>query len=274
MESASETIRKKRDLPLCLWLGLPLASIALRLVAPAILDAEGWKQQMTEEFGLVQNLTVVFLLPAVVAGVLIFLRRRQLPRGVGWVMLFFALGALYFAGEEASWGQHWIGYETPEALKKINTQDEFNVHNVHNIFNNIPRQLMFVGTIGCIVIPLWLAAWPWLSTHFEWLNKRFPRLRPALQQVSDKLQSPQSAWYWLAPNKRLMLISLMVIFLRLPKRLEDVLGAPPSGSYTDMAFFQGSGEFKEYCYALVIMFYILSVYLRMRSRKPAPETDS
>ncbi|MCD4699710.1 MAG: hypothetical protein K8R91_03945, partial [Phycisphaerae bacterium] len=129
MESASETIRKKRVLPVWLWLGLPLASIALRVVVPAILDVQGWKRLMTEELGLIQNLTVVFLLPAVVVGVLIFLRRRELPRGVGWIMLLAALGALYFAGEEASWGQHWIGYGTPDALKKINTQDEFNVHN-------------------------------------------------------------------------------------------------------------------------------------------------
>jgi hypothetical protein len=269
MELTSKGIRKHRDLPLWLWVGLPLASMALRFAAPAVLSEPGWQRQMTEEFGLIQNLTVIFLLPAIVAGILIFLRRRELPRGVGWIMLLGGLAALYFAGEEASWGQHWLGYGTPEALKKINRQDEFNVHNVHNIFNNIPRQLMFIGTIGCVVIPLWLASWPWLGTHFEWLNRRFPRLRPTLQRGIDKLRSPESTWYWLAPNYRLVLISLMVVFLRLPKRLEDVLGAPPSASYADMAFFQGSGEFKEYCFAIVMMFYILSVYLRMAPRKPS-----
>ncbi len=263
----ANTIDKKHDLPLWFWVGLPLASMAFRFAAPAVLSEPDWQRQMTEEFGLIQNLTVIFLLPAIVTGVLIFLRRRELPRGIGWIMLLGGLAALYFAGEEASWGQHWLGYGTPDALKEINSQDEFNVHNINNIFNNIPRQLMFAGTICCVVIPLWLASWPWLGTHFEWLNKRFPRLRPTLQRAIDKLRSPQSAWYWLAPNYRLTLISLMVIFLRLPKRLEDVLGAPPNASYADMAFFQGSGEFKEYCFAIVMMFYILSVYLRMGSRK-------
>ncbi len=240
----ASTIEKKRDLPLWLWLGLPLASIALRLVVPAVLDAEGWKQQMTEEFGLVQNLTVLFLLPAVVMGVLIFLRRRELPRGIGWVMLLVALGAFYFAGEEASWGQHWLGYGTPEALKKINTQDEFNVHNIHNIFNNVPRQLMFAATVvGGIILPL------------------------VLKRRLAEPGAPKSPWYWLIPNYRLIPISAIAILLRLPKRLEDIMDTPPDGSYADMAFFQGSGEFKEYCYAMVIMFFVLSVYLRMRSSK-------
>ncbi len=237
-------MNRSRDLPLWLWVGVPLASIALRLVAPAVLDVEGWKQQMTGEFGLVQNLTVLFLLPAVVMGVLVFLRRRELPRGVGWIMLLVAVGALYFAGEEASWGQHWLGYGTPEALKKINTQDEFNVHNVHNIFNNIPRQMMLMAcVVGGIILPL------------------------ALRRKLARPEALKSPWYWLIPNYRLILISAMAILLRLPKRLEDVLGAPPSESYADMAFFKGTGEFKEYCYALVIMFYMLSVYLRMRPRK-------
>ncbi len=199
---------------------------------------------MTEEFGLVQNLTVIFLLPAIVAGVLIFLRRRELPRGVGWVMLLVALGALYFAGEEASWGQHWLGYKTPEAVKKINTQDEFNFHNTHNIFNNVPRQLMFAAiVVGGIILPL------------------------VLKRRLAAPEAPKSPRYWLIPNYRLVLISAMAILLRLPKRMEHILGAPSSGSYADLAFFKGSGEFKEYCYAMVIMFYMLSVYLRMRSRK-------
>lgn len=237
-------MNRSRDLPLWLWVGLPLASIALRLVVPAVLDAEGWKQQMTEEWGIVQNLTVLFLLPAVVMGVLIFLRRRELPRGVGWIMLLVALAAFYFAGEEASWGQHWLGYGTPEALKKINTQDEFNVHNVHNIFNNVPRQLMLAATvIGGIILPL------------------------VLKRRLAEPGAPKSPWYWLIPNYRLMVISVMAIILRLPKRLEDILGSPQNGSYSDMAFFQGSGEFKEYCYALVIMFYVLSIYMRMGFRK-------
>jgi len=51
------------------------------------------------EIGFLEIGTVVFLLPAIVLGVLCFLRRKQMPRGIGWVMLLTALAALYFAGE-------------------------------------------------------------------------------------------------------------------------------------------------------------------------------
>ena len=33
-------------------------------------------------------------------------------------------------GEEISWGQRVFGFETPEALKEVNEQDEFNLHNL------------------------------------------------------------------------------------------------------------------------------------------------
>lgn len=34
------------------------------------------------------------------------------------------------AGEELSWGQRIIGYETPPGMKKLNAQKEFNLHNI------------------------------------------------------------------------------------------------------------------------------------------------
>lgn len=42
------------------------------------------------------------------------------------------LGAFFFVafGEEASWGQHWFGFDTPEGLKKLNAQEETNLHNL------------------------------------------------------------------------------------------------------------------------------------------------
>jgi len=44
----------------------------------------------------------------------------------------FILALVFFFGfgEDISWGQRVIGLETPEALKEVNHQDEFNVHNL------------------------------------------------------------------------------------------------------------------------------------------------
>ena len=48
------------------------------------------------------------------------------------LMQLALLGAFFFVafGEEASWGQHWFGFSTPEGLKKLNAQEETNLHNL------------------------------------------------------------------------------------------------------------------------------------------------
>lgn len=51
-------------------------------------------------------------------------RWRYLPT-VAWAVLM-----LVFMGEEISWGQRIAGFAPPEALSSINTQGEFNVHNL------------------------------------------------------------------------------------------------------------------------------------------------
>ncbi|KAA5541686.1 hypothetical protein [Adhaeribacter rhizoryzae] len=46
---------------------------------------------------------------------------------------FFCLAALLFFfgfGEEISWGQRVLGFETPEKIKMANSQQEFNLHNL------------------------------------------------------------------------------------------------------------------------------------------------
>lgn len=50
-------------------------------------------------------------------------RRRRLAHLLMAVFFFFCLG------EEISWGQRILGFATPEALSRINAQDEFNLHN-------------------------------------------------------------------------------------------------------------------------------------------------
>ena len=44
--------------------------------------------------------------------------------------LTFALAFFFAFGEEISWGQRIFGISTPEAIKSINFQDEFNIHNL------------------------------------------------------------------------------------------------------------------------------------------------
>lgn len=54
----------------------------------------------------------------------------------GWLRahaLFWALLAIFCAGEETSWLQHEVGYATPAAIAEANAQGEFNLHNLRGL---------------------------------------------------------------------------------------------------------------------------------------------
>lgn len=51
-------------------------------------------------------------------------RWRRIAYGSLAVLLFVA------CGEELSWGQHLLGFETPEPIKELNAQEEVNLHNL------------------------------------------------------------------------------------------------------------------------------------------------
>ncbi len=120
---------RRGDVSWILWLGLPAATLAAKFLLP-LLGPETWEAFWIGELGFVENGTVAFLIPAIVVSVLIFLRRRELPSGIGWVMLLLALASFYFAGEEISWGQHYFGWDTPELFGNLNRQNETNIHNI------------------------------------------------------------------------------------------------------------------------------------------------
>ncbi len=71
-----------------------------------------------------------------------------------WV-LAFALGCLYIAGEEISWGQWFFYWETPEGWSAINDQQETNLHNVSSWLDQKPKTLVLIGIgIGGLLFPL------------------------------------------------------------------------------------------------------------------------
>jgi hypothetical protein len=47
-------------------------------------------------------------------------------------LIYLGLAVVFFfgAGEEISWGQRILGFETPESVSQVNRQEEFNLHNL------------------------------------------------------------------------------------------------------------------------------------------------
>jgi hypothetical protein len=85
-----------------------------------------------EENHLVETLTFVFLLLGGVLGLALAWRIRSVG-GWYWQSVFymaFSVLLLFVAAEEVAWGQQFLGFETPFALKDINRQEEFTLHNI------------------------------------------------------------------------------------------------------------------------------------------------
>jgi hypothetical protein len=84
-----------------------------------------------------------------------FLRDRH--RAIRLIYPTLALGALFVAGEEISWGQRLFGWSTPESLGAINHQDETNVHNIHSVQRAFTYMLL-VGAMYCSAAPILVAS--------------------------------------------------------------------------------------------------------------------
>lgn len=95
---------------------------------------------LIREDGLIENVGTLGFLVASICFFIAFWRARQSPERYSLLkqLAFLGLAGLFFfiVGEEISWGQRIFDFATPEGLKEVNTQDEFNFHNLEAIQNN------------------------------------------------------------------------------------------------------------------------------------------
>lgn len=93
---------------------------------------------------------------ALCASVLTLVQLRPKRDGwlFGWVLLA-VLGCLYVTGEEVSWGQHFLNWDTPAYWQALNDQEETNLHNTSSWLDQKPRLILLIGILaGGIVFPL------------------------------------------------------------------------------------------------------------------------
>ncbi len=161
----------RTDLHPALWLGLPVGAAAAIAVCAA-LSPPLYAAVFRGELGAVELATPAML----VLGICWALAAAaSAPPGARvavstWLTLF-GLGALYFAGEELSWGQHLFGWETPEGIASLNDQGETNLHNTSSWLDQKPKWALRGGAlIGGILAPLALARLPAARWSFwRWL---------------------------------------------------------------------------------------------------------
>lgn len=232
------------DLPALLWLWTPLVLYFGHYLALALLGAETYDSVFVNEHGLTEQFTFIFALAAAVTGSVIIWQAMR--AGQHWLAAWFGLfvlGCIYFGGEEASWGQHWIGWQTPEAWAHLNDQGETNLHNADGIWgallDQLPRNLLTLGALiaGGIM--------PWV------------------RRVRGRVLDPEQRAYWLLPTLAAVPAGLIVGLGSLPEKIQDHL----FGRH-NLVFEIQAGEVKELMIAFFLLLYAASVLWRWRSVRP------
>ncbi|MDC0445423.1 hypothetical protein OAM09_01250 [Candidatus Pelagibacter sp.] len=103
-----------------------------------------------EENGFIENFQSLLLLFAI-----LFLFKSYLKiENYNFIKFFFLLkiiALVYFLGEEISWGQHFFKWNSPTLFLEYNNQEETNLHNISNLFDQLPRTLVI---LWCVFSPL------------------------------------------------------------------------------------------------------------------------
>ena len=227
-------------LPAWAWLWLPIAVLAVEL-GFRIINEPLYRQLWQSELGPVETGTVAVLLPGILAGLAALRQSNRLPARwlPGWLVLIIT-GSVYFGGEEASWGQHWLGWNTPEALSKLNDQGETNLHNTSSWLDQKPRLLLELGVlVGGLLYPLFMGLKRW-----------------------NRPSDPQEVHYWLWPGGQLLPTAFLAIAIGLPQRFEKFFGWPIPYPLDIRA-----SETQELYFALFLALYLWSFQRRLNARR-------
>lgn len=146
--------------PVWSW-GLPLASaLVIGVLAALLPSGDTYELLLRSEYGVIEIATLAACLAGFVLSVKLAWRGPDLPYRTAFrfYMVVFAAGFFFLFGEEASWGQHYIGWETRGYFADHNTMGETNLHNLTNVFEQLPKAVLHIAAIvGGLLWPLFLA---------------------------------------------------------------------------------------------------------------------
>ena len=199
------------------------------------------------ENGFIENLGSLFLFFAII----FLFKARNLYGDIKFINIFLIikiLALIYFLGEEISWGQHFFKWTSPDFFKNANIQGETNIHNISNLFDQVPRTLVIIWC--SLTVPITLL-----------INKS--------QKINENLLKI------LCPDKNLKFLSIILLFFILPDLFVDKLGLHPghvdalgqgieaSVFYDTITFnFLRLSEFHELIFAFYFFIYSLSIMKR------------
>lgn len=225
------------DVPYFLALWLPL----LLLVTPIFVGFAApdiYNRFFDHETGLVENLTVILAISAILVGIAGF--RVAAVRGDARKLIWFALfsfACILFAGEELSWGQH-IGGWSAGGIFAERGQAETNLHNIHPFIARASRALVIIAILlAGVILPL---------TGLG-------------QYLTRKLPGGEAFWGWALPAKICAIAASLTLLVKLPKRLFRWTG-------NELEYWPGinDNEMLELLVAQFMLVYAVLLYRRLR----------
>lgn len=245
-QSSLRDFEKIQDIHPVIWIGFPVGSILLCILASIIGGTDFYFRTICpSEAGYLEHSTFIMLLIAIVLFVWLLFRRHNFPqRWLAIWILLLALGSVYFAGEEISWGQHFFQIPTPRWWSKINYRGETNLHNTFGVFDEFPRALLTGAAMIGMLLPVFVAR---CRRHWD------PDLEGRV---------------WLVPTPVVIPACLLALMARLPQKLYSTFGSEDMAipQWIDCVFIKGrSGELKEHFLAMFILLYAGSFAYRYRN---------
>jgi len=195
------------------------------------------------EFGLAETSQNIFLAIALIMAGIMCARAPGLLLKL-WLGVVF-LGVLYLLGEETSWGQHYFRWGVGGWFAENNDQAETNLHNTSALFDQLPRNLLYVGMVlGAIAHPL----------------------VKIVRKGRGILDNP---WWW-APTIVSLPPAVFAFIAGAPKALDKTLTGLGVEAWTSgfrLETFVGRASEMEECFMyLFFIIYLLSLGARLRAR--------
>jgi hypothetical protein len=224
-----------RRLPAVWLVILPLLAVlgyfvGLRLGGAAFMDA------MLSEQGPIELATfALYLGSAGIVGALAVLPRGTVPLVYRLCYGLLALGAVFVALEEVSYGQHLFGWSSPPWFAAHNVKGEVNLHNLYG--DRPTRTLRNLGLIGYGVVGILLPALA------RWRYREYP---------------PGHWTHYLLPRGEIITLVALAILLRRLRKL-------PSSAISGLNL--GLDELMELCLAGAALVYALMLWRRLADER-------
>jgi len=171
-----------------------------------LLSKSGFNPFIWNENGIIETLQVFFII-GTLFNVFIILKKNNLKHSnkfFHYFLIFYFFCIFYYFLEEISWGQHYFSWETWDFFIKYNNQKETNIHNISNIFDQLPRSLLLI----------------WCSVSF--ILYEFIKKKGIKNIILD----------FILPSKDLRFISYLLIFFFIPDFLLGKLFSDPDYTQT------------------------------------------